>query len=158
MIDRKFGSQVKSALKYFPCITLTGARQTGKTTLLRSLLPEYNYVSLDLPSIAALADETPEIFFEKYKSPLIVDEVQYAPKLFRFLKERLDNERHNMGQIVLTGSQKFELMKNISESLAGRTCVMELEGLSWAEYKNAPCFSDENPANFETFIFLCFFL
>ena len=153
MIDRKFGIQVNKALEYFPCVTLTGARQTGKTTLLRSLLPEYNYVSLDLPSIAALADETPEIFFEKYKSPLIVDEVQYAPKLFRFLKERLDSERHNMGQLVLTGSQKFELMKNISESLAGRTCVMELEGLSWAEYKNAPCFSDENPASFETFIF-----
>lgn len=72
MIDRKFGIQVNKALEYFPCVTLTDARQTGKTTLLRSLLPEYNYVSLDLPSIAALADETPEIFLKNTKVLLLL--------------------------------------------------------------------------------------
>lgn len=153
MIARKYEIQIQKALKYFPCVTLTGARQTGKTTLLRSLLPDYNYVSLDLPSTAALAEENPDAFFEKYKMPLIVDEVQYAPGLFRFLKDRLDKKRHEMGRLVLTGSQNFSLMKNISESLAGRTAVMELEGLSWAEYKNAPCFSVDNKAGFETFVF-----
>lgn len=153
MITRKYAIQIQRALKYFPCVTLTGARQTGKTTLLRSLLPDYNYVSLDLPSTAALAEETPDAFFEKYKMPLIVDEVQYAPELFRFLKDRLDKNRHEMGRLVLTGSQNFSLMKNVSESLAGRTAVMELEGLSWGEYKNAPCFSEKTPADFETFIF-----
>ena len=152
MIYRKFEIQIKTALSYFPCVTLTGARQTGKTTLLRNLLPDYNYVTLDLPSTAALADESPEVFFEKYRPPVIIDEVQYAPKMFRYLKEFIDRDRHRMGQIVLTGSQKFELMNNLSESLAGRTAILELEGLDWEEYENAPCFSSENPADFETFI------
>lgn len=153
MIQRTAEQRITQALQYFPCIVLTGARQTGKTTLLRSLLPEYNYVSLDLPSTASLAEETPELFFEKYKRPLIIDEVQYAPKLFRFIKTELDAQRHTMGQLILTGSQKFPLMKNVSESLAGRTCILELEGLSWQEYKNAPCFSKECPADFYTFLF-----
>ena len=152
MIYRKFEKEIKTALKFFPCVTLTGARQTGKTTLLRNLLPDYNYVTLDLPSIAAMADETPELFFSRYKAPLIIDEVQYAPEMFRYLKEMIDRSRHNMGKYVLTGSQKFELMKNLSESLAGRTAVLELQGLDWEEYKNAPCFSDQNPAEFDTFV------
>ena len=153
MIYRNFEARIRNALEFFPCVTLTGARQTGKTTLLRAMLPDYHYISLDLPSTASLAEEAPEFFFEKYKTPLIIDEVQYAPKLFRFLKDNLDKDRHGMGRLVLTGSQKFGLMKNISESLAGRTGIMEREGLSWNEYKNAPCFSGKNRADFETFIF-----
>lgn len=149
MIERSVENQIKTALKFFPCVTLTGARQTGKTTLLRNILPEYNYISLDLPSIAAMAEETPEVFFEKYKTPLIIDEVQYSPKLFRYLKDKIDQDRHSMGQIVLTGSQKFELMKDLSESLAGRTAVLELEGLSWQEYSNSPCFNDSNKTKIE---------
>ena len=150
MIYRDFEKQINLALEFFPCVTLTGARQTGKTTLLKKMLPNYNYVSLDLPSIAEMAEENPEAFFEKYKTPLIIDEVQYAPKLFRYLKVKLDNDRHQMGQMVLTGSQKFELMKNLSESLAGRTAILELEGLSWNEYKN---YINEENADFDTFIF-----
>lgn len=150
MIYRNFEEHINLALKFFPCVTLTGARQTGKTTLLRKMLPNYNYVSLDLPSIAEMAEETPDAFFEKYKTPLIIDEVQYAPKLFRYLKEKLDKNRHQTGQIVLTGNQKFELMKNLSESLAGRTAILELEGLSWNEYKS---YLNEENADFDTFIF-----
>lgn len=150
MIYRDFEKQINLALEFFPCVTLTGARQTGKTTLLKKMLPNYNYVSLDLPSIAEMAEENPEAFFEKYKTPLIIDEVQYAPKLFRYLKVKLDNDRHQMGQMVLIGSQKFELMKNLSESLAGRTAILELEGLSWNEYKN---YINEENADFDTFIF-----
>ena len=150
MIYRDFEERINLALQFFPCVTLTGARQTGKTTLLKKMLPNYNYVSLDLPSIASMAEETPEVFFEKYKTPLIIDEVQYAPELFRYLKDKLDKDRHQMGQLVLTGSQKFELMKNLSESLAGRTAVLELEGLSWNEYKN---YLNEENADFDTYIF-----
>lgn len=153
MIYRKFEKQIKKALRHFPCVTLTGARQTGKTTLLKNLLPNYNYVTLDLPSVAAMADETPSLFFQKYKPPVIIDEVQYAPKMFRYLKELVDKDRHKMGQVVLAGSQKFELMKNLSESLAGRSAILELEGLDWEEYKNAPCFSESKPADFWTFVF-----
>ena len=150
MIYRNFEHIIKTALQFFPCVTLTGARQTGKTTLLKSMLPNYNYISLDLPSIASMAEETPDAFFEKYKTPLIIDEVQYAPKLFRYLKDKLDQNRHEMGQLVLTGSQKFELMKNLSESLTGRTAILELEGLSWDEFKNYH--TDDNTASFEKFI------
>ena len=150
MIYRNFENIIKTALQFFPCVTLTGARQTGKTTLLKSMLPNYNYISLDLPSIASMAEETPDAFFEKYKTPLIIDEVQYAPKLFRYLKDKLDQNRHKMGQLILTGSQKFELMKNLSESLTGRTAILELEGLSWDEFKNYH--TDDNTASFEKFI------
>lgn len=150
MIYRNFEHIIKTALQFFPCVTLTGARQTGKTTLLKSMLPNYNYISLDLPSIASMAEETPDAFFEKYKTPLIIDEVQYAPKLFRYLKDKLDQNRHEMGQLVLTGSQKFELMKNLSESLTGRTAILELEGLSWDEFKNYH--TDDKTASFEKFI------
>ena len=119
-----------SPLGYFPALVLTGARQTGKTTLLRDSFPNYRYVSLDIPSIAASAEESPERFFADNPAPCIIDEVQYAPGLFRHLKAEIDRNRHTMGSWILTGSQKFTLMKNVSDSLAGRAAIVELEGLS----------------------------
>ncbi len=125
-------------LKYYPVVVLTGARQTGKTTFLHSVLSDYTYVTLDLPSVAALAEENPQSFFEQYPPPVLVDEVQYAPSLFRHIKYLVDGQRHQMGQFVLTGSQKFSLMQNVSESLAGRAAILELEGLSWQESRSLP--------------------
>jgi len=133
MIDRNAEANIRNLLAYFPALVLTGARQTGKTTLLKAILPNYTYASLDLPSVAALAEDAPDEFFARYPKPLIIDEVQYAPGLFRHVKARIDMDRHAMGAYVLTGSQKFTLMKDISDSLAGRVAMMELEGLSWAE-------------------------
>jgi uncharacterized protein len=124
-------------LPQFPVVVLTGARQVGKSSLLRALLPEYTYVTLDLPSIADLANRDPERFLREYPAPLLVDEVQYAPNLFRHLKVLVDQSRQNgergPGQYVLTGSQKFVLMKVVSESLAGRAVILELETLSFEE-------------------------
>lgn len=117
----------------FPAIVLTGARQTGKTTLLKELFPDYGYVSLDLPADAAQAEDDPTSFLSTNKKPLIIDEVQYAPKLFRHLKVAIDQAREENGVYILTGSQKFTLMKEVSDSLAGRCAVLELEGLSQAE-------------------------
>ena len=111
-------------------MVLTGARQTGKTTLLRELFPDHHYVSLDLPADAALAEENPSKFLSQYPAPVIIDEVQYAPKLFRYLKIRIDENRESNGQYILTGSQKFNLMKGVSDSLAGRCGLLELEALS----------------------------
>ncbi|MBF0407456.1 MAG: ATP-binding protein [Candidatus Riflebacteria bacterium] len=119
--------------KHFPAVVLTGARQVGKTTLLRNAFPSHNYVSLDLPSTAESAETESEAFLKRYPAPLIIDEIQYAPKLFRHLKRAIDANRHAMGQFILTGSQKFELMKEVSDSLAGRVAVVELEGLSLNE-------------------------
>ena len=120
-----------------PVVVLTGARQTGKTSLVRRLFAAYAYVSLDLPSEADQAERDPDAFLRRHRPPLVVDEVQYAPGLFRHIKARVDRERHRNGQFVLTGSQKLASMPSVSDSLAGRAEVLELETLSWAEAQAA---------------------
>lgn len=122
-------------MKFYPVVALVGARQTGKTTLLRRLLPGYSYVTLDVPSVAELAEHDPALFFSLHPPPILIDEVQYAPGLFRHIKARVDQDRHAMGQFVLTGSQKFSLMKELSDSLAGGVAIIGLEGLSAAELR-----------------------
>lgn len=133
VFGRSVEKNIRKALKFFPVVICTGGRQSGKTTMLRQALPEFTYVTLDLPSVSRMAEETPELFFQKYDAPLIVDEIQYAPALFRYLKLLVDANRHTMGQYVLTGSQVFSLMEGISESLAGRIAIVEMEGLSMWE-------------------------
>lgn len=118
-------------------LVLTGARQTGKTSLLLRLFHDYTFVSLDLPSEADEAERDPRSFLERHRPPMIIDEVQYAPRLFRHLKAEVDAHRDRNGQFLLTGSQKFQLMKNVSESLAGRADIAELETLSLAEIREA---------------------
>ena len=118
-------------------MVLTGARQTGKTSTFRRLFPNYEFVSLDLPTEAEQAEKEPRSFLEEHRPPVIIDEVQYAPGLFRYLKIAVDASRNWNGRFLLTGSQKFILMKNISESLAGRADIVELETLSLSEIHNA---------------------
>jgi predicted AAA+ superfamily ATPase len=118
-------------------VVVTGPRQTGKTSTLLRLFPEYSFVSLDLPSEAEQAERDPRAFLERHPAPVIVDEVQYAPGLFRHLKAEVDKKRTAYGQFLLTGSQKFTLMRNVSESLAGRADIAELETLSFAEIHKA---------------------
>ncbi len=115
----------------YPALILTGARQTGKTTLLKELFPDHKYLSLDLPSDAEMAENDPERFFSEIgDEQVIIDEAQYAPKMFRYLKIAIDSNRRKYGRFILTGSQKFNLMKEVSDSLAGRCVWLELEGLS----------------------------
>ena len=132
-IDRLLSKQLKEHAASRPVVVLTGARQTGKTSLVRRLFSQHNYVSLDLPSEAAQAEAAPTAFLARHPAPLIVDEIQYAPSLLRHLKLVVDENRHKNGQFILTGSQPFELMTGVSESLAGRAAVMQLEGLSYEE-------------------------
>ncbi|MCC7381457.1 MAG: ATP-binding protein [Deltaproteobacteria bacterium] len=120
-----------------PALVLTGARQTGKTSLLRHLFPDHGFVTLDLPADAAIAEDDPETFLSQNPPPLVVDEVQYAPRIFRNLKADIDAHRKDNGRFVLTGSQKFLLMKGVSDSLAGRAAILELEPLSWSEIHRA---------------------
>ena len=120
-----------------PIVVLTGARQTGKTSTLLRLFPNYRFVSLDLPTEAEQAEKEPRNFLHRHPPPTIIDEVQYAPGLFRHLKAGVDASRTRNGQFLLTGSQKFTLMKSVSESLAGRADIVELETLSWAEIRAA---------------------
>jgi uncharacterized protein len=118
-------------------VVLTGARQTGKTSTFRRLFPNHKFVSLDLPSEAEQAEREPQRFFQRHPPPVIIDEVQYAPVLFRYLKVAVEASRKRNGQFLLTGSQKFTRMKSVFESLAGRADIAELETLSWAEIRAA---------------------
>ena len=131
--SRIVSEKIQQLCRFFPVIILSGARQTGKTSLLKSLFPQHSYVSLDLPSMADLAERSPERFLSEHPPPVIVDEVQYAPGLFRHLKHVVDQDRHAMGKFILSGSQNFVLMKEVSDSLAGRCGLVELEALSLAE-------------------------
>ncbi len=134
--ERTYKARLLHLSRFFPVVTLCGARQSGKTTLIRETFPSYQYVSLDLPSLAAMAENNPDEFFSANKAPLIIDEVQYAPGLFRHIKRMVDTRRHAMGQYILTGSQKFNLMKEVSDSLAGRSIILDLENLSWQEIRD----------------------
>jgi uncharacterized protein len=136
-IEREIEARLKRSAKTRPVIVLTGARQTGKTSTFLHLFPEYGFVSLDLPTEAEQAEKEPARFLERHPAPVIIDEVQYAPGLFRHLKAVVDSRRASSGQFLLTGSQKFTLMKNVSESLAGRADIVELKTLSLAEIRAA---------------------
>jgi uncharacterized protein len=136
-ITRDVQGRLTRSAKTRPVIVLTGARQTGKTSTFLHLFPDYGFVSLDLPTEAEQAEKEPERFLKRHPPPVIIDEVQYAPGLFRHLKVAVDVHRKRNGQFLLTGSQKFTLMNNVSESLAGRADIVELETLSFAEIRAA---------------------
>jgi uncharacterized protein len=136
-IPRDVEERLRRSVRTRPVVVLTGARQTGKTSSLRRLFPKYGFVSLDLPTEAEQAEKEPDAFLRRYPGPVIIDEVQYAPGLFRHLKARVDAHRGRYGHYLLTGSQKFTLMKGISDSLAGRADVIELETLSLSEIQRA---------------------
>ena len=136
-IDRDIEPRLLRSARTRPVVVLTGARQTGKTSTFRRLFPKYGLVSLDLPTEAEQAEKEPRSFLQRHPAPVIIDEVQYAPALFRYLKVAVDATRGQRGQFLLTGSQKFTLMKSVSESLAGRADIAELETLSLAEIRAA---------------------
>jgi predicted AAA+ superfamily ATPase len=132
-IRRQFEDILRKSAETRPVVVLTGPRQTGKTSLVRRLFPGHAYVSLDLPSEAAQAEGDPIAFLQRHGERLIVDEVQYAPALFRNLKRVVDEHRDQMGRFILTGSQPFQHMLGVSESLAGRADILHLDGLSYGE-------------------------
>ncbi len=136
-IPRDAEARLRRSARTRPVVVLAGARQTGKTSLLRRLFAKHTFVSLDLPTEAEQAEKEPEAFLRRHPAPAIIDEVQYAPGLFRHLKAAVDANRGRHGQYLLTGSQKFTLMKGVSESLAGRADIVELETLSLAEIRGA---------------------
>lgn len=136
-IDRDIEPLLRRHAAQRPVVVLTGARQTGKTSLVRRLFRDHEFVSLDLPSEAEQAEHDPRSFLHRHPPPLVVDEVQYAPGIFRHVKTVVDAHRQRNGQFIFTGSQRFPLMGAVSESLAGRADVVELEGLSWGEVRAA---------------------
>jgi hypothetical protein len=122
-IDRAIMPRLARLAGQFPVLVLSGARQSGKTTVLRRAFPDHRYVSLDLPSAAEKAEREPERFLAELPPPVLIDEVQCAPRLFRHLKLAVDGAREQPGRFVLTGSQKLNLMREITDSLAGRCAL-----------------------------------
>ena len=138
-ITRTLESVLERAAEEFPVVILTGPRQSGKTTLLQHLFAEsYAYVSLEPPDVRAAASEDPRGFLAMYPPPAILDEVQYAPDLLPYIKERVDANRTEYGQYLLTGSQNLLLMQQVTESLAGRAAILRLLPLSQREALGAP--------------------
>ncbi len=131
--ERTIETTVRNVSATFPVLLLTGPRQVGKSTLLERIAePERKRVSLDNPTVRALAQTDPELFLQRYAPPVLIDEVQYAPELFPYIKIIADRRRQP-GDFWLTGSQMFRMMKNVTESLAGRAGIIPMLGLSSAE-------------------------
>jgi len=135
---RTIEKTLKELEKTFPAILITGPRQVGKSFLLKEYSKKkFSYVSLDDFSLREEALKDPKLFLSKYKLPLVIDEIQYAPNLMTYIKILIDKDRKN-GVFWLTGSQKFELMQGVSESLAGRIAIVDLLGLSQSEILKTP--------------------
>ncbi|MCC6521820.1 MAG: ATP-binding protein [Polyangiaceae bacterium] len=137
MLERTLETTLRRALQTFPAVVLSGARQTGKTTLLRGALPTHRYVSVENPDVRARASADPVGFLREHPPPVVIDEIQQTPSLLPFIKTRIDEDR-SPGQWVLSGSQVFPLMAGVTESLAGRAAVLTLLPLSLGEAAGRP--------------------
>lgn len=136
-IKRKIEEKLLASSKTFKAVLLTGARQVGKSTVLKNVFPGYKYVSLDDPFLEEQAKTSGDLFLSLNRPPVTLDEVQRAPELFRYIKIACD-ESNEKGLFLLSGSQQFKLMQDASDSLSGRVCIMELAGLSLREITRDP--------------------
>ena len=135
-IQRTLEKVIKRASRFFPVILVTGPRQVGKTTIFENLEPKKrSTVSLDTVEMREQANKDPQRFLARYGTPLVIDEIQYAPQLLSYIKVIVDKEKKK-GMYWITGSQQFNLMANISESLAGRVGILNLQGFSQSEKEN----------------------
>lgn len=147
MYPREAEKIIKNISQTFKVLLVTGPRQVGKTTILMNLKPKnMEYVTLDDEILRKQAQTDPKLFLEEHPSPLLIDEVQYAPELFSYIKINVDKNDSN-GQYWLTGSQQFHLMNNVSESLAGRVGIINLNSFTYSEIiqeQNKITFDPEN--------------
>lgn len=141
-ISRHMEERILNLSKSYSAILVTGPRQAGKTTMLRSLAEKENigreYVTLDDLTARDMAKNDPALFLQLHKPPVLIDEVQYAPELFTYIKIHVD-EHHNPGDFWMTGSQIFRLMRGVQESLAGRVALLHMSPMSQREIIGAPC-------------------
>ena len=136
MITRNCEQTIRTLLRGFPIVTLTGPRQSGKTTLAKNVFSDRPYASLEDPDIRLAAMNDPRSFLERFPDGAVLDEVQRCPELLSYLQTIVDGDGR-MGLFVLTGSQQFGLMSGISQSLAGRTAFIELLPFSVSELAQA---------------------
>ena len=138
-IKRHIETVATDLLKEYPCILISGPRQVGKSTLIQNLVEDKprEYISLDDMALRAAAKADPKTFLQDHKPPICIDEIQYAPELFPYIKMIIDKHRRP-GDFVLTGSQIYRLMRNVRESLAGRIAIMNMQGFSLSEITGLP--------------------
>lgn len=146
MIQRNIKKQLKELAQQFPIVSVTGPRQSGKTTLIKQTFKNYKYINLEEPATQAKAKSDPTEFLRSFDSPVIIDEAQYVPYIFSSVQV-LSDEKEKPGQFILSGSQNFLLLKNINQSLAGRVGILTLLTLDYNEYK-----SWNNKANYVDFM------
>ncbi|MEZ4688385.1 MAG: ATP-binding protein [Bacteroidia bacterium] len=140
LYPRSLTKSIQEQASKFPVLALTGPRQSGKTTLLREIFPDYRYVTLEEQDVRSLAIDDPRAFLKEFNSKVIFDEAQRAPSLFSYIQTLVD-EKDEMGRFILSGSQNFHLMEQISQSLAGRVAIFRLFPLDSGEL---PSFVDKN--------------
>ncbi len=150
MYERIAEKMVKNISETFKVLLVTGPRQVGKTTLLLKMKPKnMEYVTLDDEFLRKQANDDPKLFLEEHPAPLLIDEVQYAPRLFSYIKINVDKEEKN-GMYWLTGSQQFHLMKDVSESLAGRVGIVNLNSFTYTEIMKCRNLNIFNPESLHT--------
>jgi len=142
MLDRSIFKSITETLEKYPIVALTGPRQSGKTTLLRTKFDHYRYVSLENPDVRSYAEEDTKGFLDEYSYRVIFDEVQRVPKIFSYLQGIVDKSQV-MGQFILSGSQSFNLIENITQSLAGRVALFSLFPFDMEEMERAQWLSDD---------------
>lgn len=133
MLKRTLTTKLWEAARRFPVVTVTGPRQSGKTTLVKAVFGSHDYVSLELPDQRRFALEDPRGFLGQFDGPVVLDEVQRAPELFSYIQILVDEAPDQAGRFIMTGSQNFLLLQSISQSLAGRCAVLHLLPFSLAE-------------------------
>ena len=134
MLKRTLEKKLIAAAKQYPVVTLTGPRQSGKTTLVRMTFPDYEYVSLEEPDQRTFALEDPRGFLAQFSDNVVLDEIQHTPDLFSYIQTIVD-VKDVSGQFILTGSQNFLLLQKVSQSLAGRCAVLHLLPFSLSEIR-----------------------
>jgi uncharacterized protein len=144
MIERQIAKAINALKDKFPVIALTGPRQSGKTTLLKNTFPDYHYVSLEDPNMRDFAQTDPKGFLKQYPERVIFDEVQQVPHLFSYIQTLVDASGQ-MGQFILSGSQNFQLLQSITQSLAGRVVLFKLLPLDFTELAPQNLLPDEYP-------------
>jgi predicted AAA+ superfamily ATPase len=141
MVSRIITEKIKFLATKYPVVTLTGTRQCGKSTLLKSTFPDYRYVSLEDLDLRMMVKDDPRGFLTNFGAKTIIDEAQYVPELFSYIQTKIDAENET-GTYILSGSHNFLLLQNISQSLAGRTAILKLAPFSIPELKNAGLLPD----------------
>lgn len=145
-VFRHIGTSVRDMVKKYPVLAITGPRQSGKTTMLKKQFPDYRYVNLENPDVRSFAESDPNGFLSLYDSKVVFDEVQRVPHLFSYIQTVVDDSKQ-MGQFILSGSQNFHLMENITQSLAGRVALFKLFPFDFQEMQSANFLSNDYSVN-----------